>query len=98
MSNFALSRRAEEDIEGILDYIAEDDPYAALDFYNSLERLFDHLAEHPKIGHYRPEISPGIRSIPSGRYVVFFEQEDPVQIVRVLHSAVELDEALYDQD
>lgn len=92
MSDFALSCRAVEDVEGILDYIAQDDPHAALGLYENLERLFQRLAEHPKIGHERNEIAAGIRSIPTGRYVVYFEQENPVQIVRVLHSALDLDE------
>jgi toxin ParE1/3/4 len=90
--DYVLSRRAEDDVESILDYIAQDDPYAALGFYENLERLFKRLAEHPKIGRERSEIAAGIRSIPTGCYVVYFELENPVQIVRVLHSALNLDE------
>jgi len=93
VSDYALSRRAETDIEGILDYIAQDDPVSAVAFYESLDRLFRRLADFPKIGRERNEISIGLRSIPTGRYVIYFEQENPVQIVRVLHSALELDDA-----
>ncbi|MDP4880005.1 MAG: type II toxin-antitoxin system RelE/ParE family toxin [Opitutales bacterium] len=93
MSNYALSQRAEEDIESILDYIAEDDPQAALSFYKDLERVFRRLARHPRIGRERNEITQGIRSIPIGRYLIFFELENPVQLIRVLHSAMDLDEA-----
>lgn len=92
MSDFALSRRAEEDIAGILDFIAEDDPYAALSFYEDLLRLFERLGEHPKIGRERNEIAHGIQSIPTSRYVVYFEQENSVEIIRALHSAMELDD------
>lgn len=93
MSDYALSRRAESDIEGILDYIALDDPVSAVAFYESLNHLFQRLADYPKIGRERNEIAVGLRSIPTGRYIVYFELENPVQIVRVLHSALELDDA-----
>lgn len=93
MSNFALSQRAEEDIESILNYIAEDDPRAVLAFYKDLERVFRRLARHPKVGRERNEIAQGIRSIPIGRYLIFFELEKPVHIIRVLHAAMDLDEA-----
>lgn len=92
MSNYALSLRAETDIESILDYIAQDDPIAAVAFYESLDHLFHRLADFPKIGRERNEIAIGLRSIPTGRYIVYFEQENPVQIVRVLHSTLELDD------
>lgn len=92
MSDYALSHRAETDIESILDYIAQDDPVSAVAFYESLDRLFQRLADYPKIGHERNEIAIGLRSIPTGRYVVYFELENPLQIVRVLHSALELDD------
>lgn len=39
MPNYALSQRAEPDIEDILDYITQDDLYSAVAFYESLERL-----------------------------------------------------------
>ena len=93
VSDYALSHRVEADIEGILNYIAQDDPVAAVAFHKSLEHLFQRLADYPKIGRERNEIAIGLRSIPTGRYVIYFELENPVQIVRVLHSALELDDA-----
>ena len=92
MSNFALSRRAEEDIDGILDFIVEDDPHGALGLYEDLLRLFERLGKHPKIGRERNAIARGVRSIPTGRYVLYFEPENPVEIIRILHSAMELED------
>lgn len=37
-------------------------------------------------------LSPGIRSLPFGRYVVFFEPlPDGIDVVRVLHSSQDID-------
>lgn len=80
MSDYALSLRAETVIEGILDYIAQDDPVSAVAFYESLDRLFQRLADFPKVGRERNEITIGLRSIPTGRYIVYFEQENPVKL------------------
>ncbi len=44
------------------------------------------------MGRARDELSPGVRSMPFGRYVIFYEPlDDGIDVVRVLHSARDVD-------
>jgi len=46
------------------------------------------LAPQPLMGRSRDELSPGVRSLPFGRYVIFYlPLADGIDVVRVLHSA-----------
>ena len=95
-SNYALRAKAEEDVEQILGYISEDSPKAALKVYQTFLEQFKYLAKFPKMGRLRKEFSPEIRSLIVGNYVVFFEGENPVEIVRVLHGARDFSEGIED--
>ena len=54
---------------------------------NSFSRTFSLLRRVPFAGRSRErDLAPGLRSIPSGRYVVFYRVEtDALRIVRVIH-------------
>ena len=86
-SNFALRRKAEEDLAVIIDYVAQDNPKAALELYKTFITQFEYLARFPKSGRLRTEFHPVVRSLAVGRYIVFFCGISPVEIVRVLHGA-----------
>ena len=50
------------------------------------------LSSQPKMGRARDDLSLGLRSMPFGRYVIFYEPlPDGIDIVRVLHSARDID-------
>ena len=50
------------------------------------------------MGRARDELSPGIRSMPFGRYVIFYAPlADGIDIIRVLHSSRDID-AVFDPD
>ncbi|MFM7390539.1 MAG: type II toxin-antitoxin system RelE/ParE family toxin [Vampirovibrionales bacterium] len=60
--SYVVSRRASEDIDQNIDYIAEDNLNAAVAFESKLFESFERLAEHPNIGHERLDIaSKGVR-------------------------------------
>ena len=54
-----------------------------------LENLKDHfwsLTDHPLIGTERPELLPGVRSLPVEGYTLFYRvTTDSVEIIRILH-------------
>ena len=54
---------------------------------NSFSKTFSLLQRVPYAGRSREQdLTAGLRSIPSGRYVVFYRVEiDAVRIVRVIH-------------
>jgi len=56
------------------------------------------LAPQPLMGRSRDELSPGVRSLPFGRYVIFYlPLADGIDVVRVLHSARDI-EAIFAKD
>jgi len=80
--------RAEQDLDEIWLYIALDNVEAADNLLDSVDRSCRTLAIEPQAGRSRPELAPGLRSFPVGRYVVFYRpQDDGIDVVRVLHSA-----------
>ena len=95
MAELRFSERARYDLIEIGNFIARDDTAAAAQFVSELEKRCLLLAARPFAGRARDELIPGLRSVPHGRYVIFYRPtEDRVQIVRVLHGARDLPRAL----
>ena len=92
MSRVTRRPHAEADILEIWGYIAEDSVVAADRWVDKLDEKFALWATQPMIGRARDELSPGIRSLAFGRYVVFFQPlPDGVDVVRVLHGSRDID-------
>jgi toxin ParE1/3/4 len=86
----SISKRAKADIDEIWAYIAtETSIQAASRIGDSLARSFRLLRRVPFAGRSREQdLIPGLRSIASGRYVVFYRVEaGVVRIVRILHGS-----------
>ena len=93
MARYLITRRAQEDIDEILKYIAAENVNAALALSDRLTELFELLAENRKIGRERPELKEELRSFPEGNYVIFYRMwAGDLAIVRVLHGARDLGE------
>ena len=89
---------AQADILEIWDYIAEDNPAAADRWVDQLDAQFRLLATQPKMGRARNELAADVRSFPVGRYVVFYVSLDAgIDVVRVLHSARDIDAVFHPQ-
>ena len=85
---FKLSRKAEDDIRSILTYgIEEFGEAQALNYREGLERMFQLIADTPKMGRqHRGEI----RRFPVGSHIIFYEiADDHILILRVRHSSVD---------
>jgi len=86
------------DIDEIWDYIAEDSVGEADAWVDRLDAKLRLLAPQPLMGRSRDELSPGVRSLPFGRYVIFYlPLADGIDVVRVLHSARDI-EAIFEKD
>jgi toxin ParE1/3/4 len=80
------------DIAEIWDYIAEDSVDQADAWVDRLDAKLRLLASQPAMGRARDELSPGLRSMPFGRHVIFYEtMADGIDVARVLHSARDID-------
>jgi toxin ParE1/3/4 len=93
------SRQAEEDTQEIYSYIAENNPQAAEAFAVAVEEAMSLLSNAPEIGSLRYFVHPdltGLRFHPLRRfsnYLLFyrtFENEEALEIVRILHGARDL--------
>ena len=91
MSSYRYSTAANADIEGIALYLFDLNPVAAQNFLNKLEETCALLAEHPLIGHSRPELGEGVRSFPIGSYLVFYiPASDGIDVARVIYGGRDL--------
>lgn len=91
MAHYWISPLAEQDLEAIGDFIAQDNPHRALTFITELRKQCAKIAASPQAFRLRPELGNDIRSCAYGNYVIFF-QERPGElcIVRVLHGAMDI--------
>jgi toxin ParE1/3/4 len=86
------------DILDIWDHIAEDSIEQADRWVERLDEKFKLIATQPLMGRARDELAANLRSFPFGRYVIFYEPiGDGIDVVRVLHSARDID-AVFGED
>ncbi len=79
---------ARRDLIAIADYLAADNPEAALAVIDRIDEAVANLADHPRMG--RPGRVSGTRElvVPGLPYIVPYRlREDRAQILRVLHAA-----------
>lgn len=93
MPRHILSPEAAAEMSEIFAYIAADNPDAAEKLINRFHDLFRLIARNPALGKERPELEEKLRSIPEGSYQIFYRSwASNILIVRVLHTARDLDE------
>ena len=85
--SYRLARLAEQDLDEIWSYVAEEaSPTAADRLIDDIIHRFDLLAEQPGMGRARPELGPGVRSFAVENHVIYYRQEsEDVLIARILH-------------
>jgi len=86
MRRYLLSPIAEQDIDDIISYIAQDNPTAAMKMLDSFFTAMDMLAEHPQMGHSRTDLTNmPVRFWPvRSHYLMIYKEGNPLEIVRVL--------------
>ncbi|MBE7418791.1 MAG: type II toxin-antitoxin system RelE/ParE family toxin [Ideonella sp.] len=85
------------DILDIWDHIAEDNLDAADRWVDEIGATLELLATQPLMGRARPELAAEVRSHPFRRYVIFYlPMNDGIDVVRVLHSARDVDTAFHE--
>ena len=92
----AWSSGAEDDLQRIWNYLARE---ASIEIANrqieKIRQLSRLLSEQPRIGRLRNSLLPGIRSVVTPPYVLFYRlSDDAVQIVRVVHGRRDIEEAI----
>lgn len=90
---------ARRDLKQIRAHLVERDAEQAADrLLRRIAHVLTLLADAPEIGRGRPELREGLRSVPVGRYIVFYDFDDAaVRLVRVIHSARDIAPQLFDE-
>jgi toxin ParE1/3/4 len=83
---YRLSALAEQDLQDIWSYVAEDaSPDTADRLIDAIIERFELLAEQPRMGRLRPEFGPGVRSFAVESYVIYYRDEGGLLVARILH-------------
>ncbi len=96
MKLFVLTPSAEQDVSDIWDYIANDSIAAADRVLDALEARMVKLSKSPGVGHWREELVDKRHrfSLVYSYLIVYRDETNPIQIVRVLHAARDLQSIL----
>lgn len=81
-----LSPIAEQDIDDIITYLAQENPDVARNFLDSLFAAMDNLTQFPDIGHVREDLTnrPVKFWTFKWHYLIVYKPTSPVEIIRVL--------------
>lgn len=92
MNRYRLSRQAEQDLEDIWFYIAQNDEVAADLLIAKILDKFPMLAKFPDMGKKRDDLLKGLRSFPVKPYIIFYAlAADRIEIIRVLHQSRDIE-------
>lgn len=86
ISKYYLSPAAEQDIEEVITYLAQENPAAAHAFLDSLYDAMENLADNPHLGHLREDLTdrPVKFLLFKWHYFIIYKPISPLEIVRVL--------------
>src|SRR5258707_6695942 len=97
MPTVVVRPRALVDLAEIWAYIAEDSVNHADSFAALVDQKFRTLARRSRMGRARPELVPDLRSFAVRSHLIFYlPTSNGVEVVRVLHSARDLEAVLGD--
>lgn len=86
MARLRFSDRGHRDFDEIWNYLAESSDRVADTVQDRLLAKCIRLIEHPLSGHPRKEVKPGLRSLNSDGYAIFYRyRAGLVTILRVVH-------------
>jgi toxin ParE1/3/4 len=88
MHEVTISNQARQDLIAIWEYIADDNPSSADRLLDMLDARINRLADHPHLGHARPDIARDLRYLVCDSNLVLYRVlADAVEVVRVIHGA-----------
>ena len=87
MSRYVLGREAEQDLDNLWDFIAQESPQAANRLIGEIFEAFEALARNPGIGHKRKDLTRlPVLFWPVGNYLIVYRAAvSLVEIVAIVH-------------
>lgn len=100
MASYLLTPAAEKDLQKILDYLYEFAPHMESNILVGLDRAMHLLAVNPCMGHMRSDLTTeDLRFWPVYRYLIVYDPHtSPLQLLRVLHTARDVQRLLNDEE
>lgn len=98
MSAYVLTPLAEDDLGEALEFVAADDPQAALRLLHRFEAAFELLSRHPNAGHRRIDLTRDKRArfwAVAPYLILYLSGPSPLRIVRILRGERDLDALLH---
>lgn len=92
--NVEVSPQAILDLDDIWAYIAQDNKVAADKVVSLIKHKMTSLGEFPYIGKPREYLLANLRMLVQNNYLIFYQVNESVQILRVLHHARDLSELI----
>jgi toxin ParE1/3/4 len=88
MSRVIRSKQAQQDLEGILDYLDSQSTEAADRFAAKFDETCELYAEHPQIGASAAEYAANLRHFTVWNYAIFYRPiADGIELIRIIHGA-----------
>ena len=97
MAQIVWTLEAANSLDAIHDYIAEDNPRAALNVVNGIYDKIQLLRVHPRLGQRNSPIADReVREILYGHYRIAYliKTEDQLEILGIFHGAMDIDRYL----
>lgn len=97
---YRLTPNAQENVDEICAFVAEDSGDAALRVVDALEHAFEELATMPGMGHTREDLTDRpVKFWSVYSYLVVYDPaSSPLTIIAVLHGARDVERILRDTD
>jgi toxin ParE1/3/4 len=95
-----ITAEAEDDLEQIASYIAEQSPQTALNLIRQLRQRCESLLDAPRAYPLVPRYEhTGIRRRVFGRFLIFYRiGQDRIEIIHVLHGARDYEAQLFPEE
>ena len=88
MTPYRIAPHAQDDLDNIWSYIADDSRSAADRLIELFQQKFLLLSSQPLIGEARPQLAADLRSFCVGNHVVFYRLiKHGIEVARVIHAA-----------
>ena len=76
------------DLTEIWDYVAENSQFQADRLIERFRLKLEYLAHHNLLGRARPELAGNCRSVPLGKYCIYYRPIfDGIELLRLIHSS-----------
>ncbi|MCY7345287.1 MAG: type II toxin-antitoxin system RelE/ParE family toxin [Pyrinomonadaceae bacterium] len=83
-----IAERALSDLEEIWVHFPETNEKTADKILRQITEKFPKLLNFPEMGKERNDLLVGLRSFPTGKFIIFYQKTDlGIEIVRVFHSS-----------